>query len=284
MNGKITVESEIGKGSSFRIYLDNISIANATEIKNLETDNLFSNNIIFDNAKILLVDDTKSNRDVVKHNLEQCNCVVYEVENGKEAIEFVENNKIDLILMDIQMPVMSGDKAIKYLKENGKFNSIPAVAFTALVMKLHKEKYASLFDDYLKKPITVNELIVCLMKFLPYTEQNQNEKIIKPKTINYISKLSTYIEKNGEFSKKFKNYLKDEILILFEEVYDIMDIDDCEKFANKLIKTGIDYKIIIFENMGTEILTAAKSYQFSELENLLTDFAIIIKKIKIYEK
>ena len=79
-------------------------------------------------AKILLVEDLLSNREVIKEVLNKINCQITEAENGKEAISILKKQKIDLILMDIQMPIMDGYEATKIIKRHKKLNKIPIIA------------------------------------------------------------------------------------------------------------------------------------------------------------
>ncbi len=92
------------------------------------------------------------------------------------------------------MPVMNGDIAAKLIKQQPKLKSIPIIALTALAMREQEEQYTGLFDYYLKKPIAMNELVQCLIQFLPYTENRTNRKFSRK-----ISKLHRRI--NSRFKK-----------------------------------------------------------------------------------
>ena len=275
MNGKITVESEIGKGSTFCIHFKSVTvptieISNESDTKQAETANIH-----FDKPSILLVDDIQSNRDVVKIHLEESNCNVAEAENGKEAIDYLKKNHPDLILMDIQMPVMDGYEATKQIRAKKHLASIPVIAITALAMKEQVEKYGKMFDAYLKKPIELNELILSIMKFLPYTEVEQKERK-KAETITYAEQFAADIEKIGKLPEAFIKIYKTEILPLYEEISDIMDMEDCKEFATKLINAGTKFNINTFVKFGTELKTVIENFQLSEIERLLTEFKTMV--------
>ncbi|MCT4509997.1 MAG: response regulator [Tepidibacter sp.] len=109
---------------------------------------------------ILIVEDEPKNLKLVKDLMVIFEYNTMEARTGAEAIKILENNykTIDLVLMDIQMPVMDGLTAVQILKENEQIKHIPIIALTALAMKDDKEKFINAgFDDYIKKPIDIRE-------------------------------------------------------------------------------------------------------------------------------
>ena len=126
--------------------------------------------------KILIVEDNEKNRTLVKDVLEYHGYEVIEAGNGKEGIKIAKENNPDLILMDIQMPVMSGYDAIKILKNNPETKDIKIIALTSFAMKGDKEKIMDEgFDDYIAKPIDIRRLPELVKKAL----EVKNKGIIK---------------------------------------------------------------------------------------------------------
>jgi CheY-like chemotaxis protein len=113
---------------------------------------------------ILVVDDTKMNFVVLKTQLRKTKANVLWIENGYEAVQFIKNgNKVDLILMDIRMPVMDGIEASKTIKELNP--GIPVIIQTASVMgSAYEEISTSNCDDTIFKPIDANKLIEIITK------------------------------------------------------------------------------------------------------------------------
>ena len=274
MNGNIVVESKVGKGSTFSIYLNKIIIPNKTTLSKSKNQDHQINNIKFSKPIILFVDDIESNREVIKYTLENYNCIIHEEENGKDAIEYLKNHTPDLILMDIQMPGINGYETTIKIKEQSQLANIPIIALTALAMREQEEKYGDIFNDYLKKPVNTNKLLQSITKFLPYTKINKNSNS-NSETKNYIKEFDTYIKNNGGLSKAFIKKYKKEILPIYKEVKDILDIEDCKTFASKLIELGKEFNIGIIEQFGTELLTVIENFQISEIEELLTTFSKI---------
>lgn len=145
LHGNITLESEINKGTSFIITIPN------SKTLHTETVNLVSNqkNKI---ETVLIVEDEYSNFLYLEELFSGYKINILYAENGLKAIETCrENVQIDLIMMDIKMPIMDGYTAAKMIKEFRK--QLPIIAQSAYALDSEIEKYVDVFDDYITKPI-----------------------------------------------------------------------------------------------------------------------------------
>jgi len=118
-------------------------------------------------AKILLVDDNQLNRELAKEILEIAEHQVIEAVNGKECIEKVRQTKPDIILLDIELPDMSGLEVIKVIKKDPEIKSVPVVAFTGY--NLHEEQknfLAAGFAGFISKPFDIQTFPQMVAKFL----------------------------------------------------------------------------------------------------------------------
>ena len=184
MGGKINVQSQFGKGSIFVVHLPQ-KISKLTkdlsdkELSNTLDSYLNRNNLInYSNKRILVVDDNKLNIKVAKRALSSFNMIIDECYDGEECINKVnDSNNYDLILMDIMMPNMSGETALRKLKENSSFKT-PVIALTADSVSGAKEKYLSEgFIDYISKPFSrdqIKEKLDIIFKNSSFSEDNQN--------------------------------------------------------------------------------------------------------------
>lgn len=155
--GTLGVESEEDKGATFWVAL----VYENGSIKNLQDQPLAKNNFDIDGIRILLVEDNPVNQLVACDLLNEEGANVRIVENGKLALEAYRNDDFDIILMDMQMPVMDGYEAIKLIRSdfpNSK-KSIPIIALTAHAVEGEQKKclYAGA-NDYITKPFQPNEL------------------------------------------------------------------------------------------------------------------------------
>lgn len=122
-------------------------------------------NIDWSGKRILLVEDDLFSAEYLLEVLLSTNVEVVLTKNGSDAVEKVKNEKFDLVLMDIQLPGISGNKATELIREFNK--EIVIVAQTAHAMSNDREKYLKAgCDDYLAKPILMTDLFMVLKKYL----------------------------------------------------------------------------------------------------------------------
>jgi len=180
--GSVTVASEVGKYTRFTVALPVYFDDHFPGIENLETpgadlrdgDNL--GNRASHKARILMADDNITNVKTVADYLEAKSCDVLLAHDGSEAVELVVEKKPDLILMDIQMPVMNGLEAIKAIRNwkdddspetETEIRNIPIIALTALAMAGDREKCLEAgADEYLSKPVGLKHLLEMIEKLI----------------------------------------------------------------------------------------------------------------------
>lgn len=178
MGGKINVQSQYGLGSIFMVNIPQKISKMSKPYKDKESKNDTSNNIDYINKKVLIVDDNKLNVKVARRVTDALNIKkVDECYNGSECINMVaSSNDYDLILMDIMMPVMNGEEALKKLKEIDGFNT-PVIALTADAVAGSKEKYIKEgFADYLAKPFNKDGLKEKLDKIFNNEKQTSEDR------------------------------------------------------------------------------------------------------------
>jgi two-component system cell cycle response regulator DivK len=116
---------------------------------------------------VLIVEDNELNMKLFRDLLEAHGIHTIETRDGLQVMELARDSSPDLILMDIQLPQISGLDVIKMLKEDEELKSIPVIAVTAFAMKGDEEKIRKEgFEDYLSKPITVTKLVDTINKFI----------------------------------------------------------------------------------------------------------------------
>ncbi len=119
------------------------------------------------NRTILIVEDNDRNRELVKDVLAIHGYATLEAENGLEGVRMAKELRPDLIIMDIQMPVMDGLTAAKILSNDPETKGIPMIALTSFAMKGDKERFmAAGFVDYIAKPIDTRTLPELVKKYV----------------------------------------------------------------------------------------------------------------------
>lgn len=159
-NGRITVRSEEHKGSTFITLIPYTIGKSASVVKTSQLDSAIFDNRSTRELDVLLVEDNDINRLYAKSILKNWECQVDIAENGLVAIEKVKNKLYDVVLMDVQMPVMDGYEATRTIRlMDSPKNSIPIVALTANATKKDIEKcMAAGMNDFLPKPFTPDDL------------------------------------------------------------------------------------------------------------------------------
>ncbi|MEH6957632.1 ATP-binding protein [Neobacillus drentensis] len=191
LGGFIEVSSEIGKGSTFTLYLpygqinnkiEPLSMARTEAAVSLEANYLVNTNVpvlrdepkikqgksILRNKKVLIVDDDIRNVYALTIALENHEMDILVAENGREALEVLNvHPETDLILMDIMMPEMDGFEAIQHIRKIRFFETIPIIALTAKAMKHSREECLEAgASDYISKPINLEQLFSLMQVWL----------------------------------------------------------------------------------------------------------------------
>ena len=137
------------------------TITSLPKSKQLNINNLYNKEDIFNDKKILLVDDDSRNVFALSKILIERGMEIIKAENGKYALETLDNHPdIDLVLMDIMMPEMDGYEAMRQIRSQKKYQGLPVIALTAKAMNNDKQKCIDAgANDYIAKPIDVERLL-----------------------------------------------------------------------------------------------------------------------------
>jgi len=161
MDGTIGVDSAVGVGSTFTftIAVEAVDQLAVSEEQTLEQ----SPGETIRGVKILLVEDNRMNQELAKLLLEQAGLTVVTASDGKVAVELVQQQAFDAVLMDIQMPVMDGYTATRIMREELGLTTLPIIGVSANAMREDREKaLAAGMTDYVTKPIRAAALVSTL--------------------------------------------------------------------------------------------------------------------------
>ncbi|MCW3072451.1 MAG: histidine kinase [Bacteroidetes bacterium] len=193
--GSITVKSKVGKGSTFAFCL---SFLKTKATADAETDIGIELEAGIKNVRILVVEDIALNQLLMKTLLEEFGFEMDIAGNGKIAIEKLQSNSYDIILMDLQMPEMNGFEATEYIRK--QLNSqIPIIALTADVTTVDVEKCKAVgMNDYISKPIDDKLLYSKIIKYLQQNDVKKTEKKEKKDSLQPLKKCTNldYIKKH----------------------------------------------------------------------------------------
>ncbi len=273
MNGKISVSSIMGKGSTFKIQIPNIEIS---ESRIKRKDNFDENlNIIFEKANVLIVDDVLTNVETVENFLSFTNLTSSSAENGEIALEILKYYSPDLILLDMRMPGIDGYETAKRIKSNPEKAHIPIIAFTASVFSSDKIEKSDDFDGFLYKPVNRNELLSKLAEFLRHrTEDIQIET--EPSHDIEIEKLS---KENIKALPEIRRILENDFLHQWENIKGQFVLYKIEEFAIDLSQLAHKYKLRLLINYAEKIINEIEDIDLEAITETLSEFPDIIEKI-----
>jgi PAS domain S-box-containing protein len=255
MNGSLEIESEVNEGTTVEISLNEIDIAFNEEKKHdIEED---INDISFFGQTILLVEDVKSNREVIKGFLKPYDVSIIEAENGEQALLQMETLTPSLIFMDMMMPVMDGYLTIKKIRSQNIFREIPIIAITASALSHNENEIRELCDNYIRKPFTKKELVIVLKNYLTHNMKRSDSKDLS---------IETLIQKNINSDDKKMLFEK------WKNVERLMSIDDIQDFSKELMDYAkLNHKKELLE-YGTKLFDYADKFDIENLTALFNDF------------
>ncbi|MEO9595984.1 response regulator [Rhodopirellula bahusiensis] len=191
MGGALTVHSEIGIGSTFRVEIptsvaslkDMVSPEELARLAQEKSAGAVSSELLrLPSKRVLIVDDGEANRRLIELVLKRAGAMVMTAENGQEALDMIAEgvqagHPYELVLMDMQMPVLDGYSATEQLRE--REDTTPVIALTGNAMRGDREKcIAAGCDDFLTKPVNLDELLQMVSQYLgevdPGTLANSN--------------------------------------------------------------------------------------------------------------
>jgi len=219
MGGEIIVESKKGMGTSISFT---VSFAKGS-VDDLPSKETFSiNKDMLSNKRIMVVDDNNMNRLVAKTILNNFGAITTEAVNGQEAIDLLKEYDIDLVLMDIQMPVMGGMEAIKIIRDEIS-KTLPVIALTANAIKGDNEKCIDGgMNAYLSKPFKEEDLLQIVFYWLEEHKgalaKKNMEKAIVPKKLYDLSYLRAISRGNEVFVEKMVNMFIEQTPVLMVEM------------------------------------------------------------------
>jgi len=168
-NLDIRSQLNVGTEASFKLRLEiqsnSESIIQPVVLSSLDDDQEALNAI--PNKRILVAEDNAINLDVIRHYLDYLHVEFALVTNGEQCIEELQRNHYDLVLMDIQMPILDGIQATQKIRQLDQIKSIPIIGLSAGVRENERELcFQSGMNDFLGKPFEIEDLAKILLKYL----------------------------------------------------------------------------------------------------------------------
>ncbi len=243
MGGNISVSSREGAGTTFSFEI--LCPAGSEERLNEQKITEQIDGSILDGLKILLVDDNEYNRIVAGDTLKsKAGINITEAVNGLEALELMGQQDFDLVLMDVQMPVMDGHEATRRIRTtlSAPKNQTPVIALTASVIRSDLDKcIESGMNDYIAKPVKASQLISVIAKAtgreIRFSEKKNIQTVPGRKKDSHVSDLAyltKFCENDNLRMQKYIAMFLASAQPLIEKINTAMDHEDLQEIASQV--------------------------------------------------
>ncbi len=256
LGGKISFDSEQGKGSVFEVILPNIETVEFIKPAQEKEKHTYT----FEKTNILVVDDRTDNREIMTEYLETIGLRVFEAANPQLALEILEKNQIEMILMDIRMPEISGYELANIIKSMKQHKKIKIIAFTASANLEEFYLPATPFDGVLEKPVNRKAIYKMLSRHLDYTG--------KPE----IFELETAPPPAEDFVLKQEDIdsFKDVLLPLIEKAAASNFIEDIDILGKMFLELSVKHDIDEFEYIAGKIHIIVENFDIESIPSLIS--------------
>ena len=263
VDGSINVESIQGSGSTFTVEFKKVKVFKEQSNKNgIENKNYLYN---FDYSRILIFDEIKQSREMIKSYLSDFNFSIYTAENEQEIIDYLNHIKYDLILLNLKSNYNDYTEIFKSIK-NIDLKKIPVVAISPANIFTNESQIINKFSDYIHKPYSKNELLKCLSKHLPHnkvsvhTELNDNDVnvLVAKNLVDSIDK-----QVLTKFINEFELRHKDKI----QEIVDYFDKGTIDKIILDFNNFAGNYGIEAFSDLSQQIINATENLDYDAIND-----------------
>ena len=269
MAGEITVKSQPGKGSTFSIYLQDVDVASVKPASFHSSQGFSDQEIHFSPAMVMVVDDIADNRDLISEIFAQTEIVVIEAKNGQEAIDAAREHVVDLILMDLRMPVVDGYQAAEQIKS---FLNVPIIALTASVMEdEHEQRVKSeLFDGYLRKPVLKTDLFKELAGHLDH------------QSFEHVGEVTSRLVLTEVEQKQLPNVLEklEQQAELLTAIHANNNISNMAEFAANLLSIAETYQFTPLIQFAERLNEKIKAYDITGIKQQLNEYSSLEGELK----
>jgi len=273
MGGTITVQSEENKGSRFQIVIPHVSVVPAAA-ESEALPGTVSDDIVFDPACILVVDDLTLNRLLIKEYLAQTPLTIIEAENGEDAVRLAKQYQPDLILMDIRMPVLDGIEAMKQIGRDGATRDIAVVALTASVMEQERNSLSAMgFAGFLDKPVTEEALYRELKRFIGHVARRHEPQE---------APASDLTPARFDLFPQILEILENECMQRWTVARQNLFFDEIDDFARRVNALGDAHSLAILSRYGTDLSAHVKSFDVEQVNSALSLYPRIVAKLKSF--
>ncbi len=270
LNGSINVESELGRGSRFVVVLSGVEVvqskgsdigtAEAYYEKKGEDEDL---------VKVLFVDNTASNKELIKGVFERTNIVFYEAEDTAEAVALIEKHKPGLVIISLKTVEMPALDVARFVKTNSLYSQIVTLGVIETATNYETDRRSDYLDEIFSETLNRGRLISVISKYLPSGMLKKGEDT---------DGVLNQERESGAEVLKLKHEIGEIITPAFNDITKTSSFADYDRFARLLLKKGREFGIKKLTYIGNGILDANKTFDLDRINQFLLEYKRLIAK------
>ncbi len=302
LGGAITIVSKPGQGSTFTATIETGPIKHVRVVSDQESEEQETRvtqtigiDVALPPCRILVADDVEANRKLIKLVLASAGAELEQATNGREAYEMARNGEFDMVLMDMQMPVMDGFTAVRKLRNEG-FN-LPIYALTADAMKGAEEACRDAgCTGFLTKPIDLDKVLRTVAEVIREVNPQRVRHVDVEPTMEETTAIPIADEPQPstpmtqsmeldlaalrEIARDYLPYLKEQIVEL-SNAWDQRDYDDVAQIAHSIKGSAGTFGLDEFTEPAGKLQALAKQRNEPEIEAALRDLLDLSEKVDL---
>ncbi len=277
MGGVLTVDSKVNHGSIFRLRLPNTPVSNRVPVGDHAEPGgaLDFNDLAL--SRILVVDDNQTNRCLIEGMFEKTHHRLHYATNGREALDFLDHEEVDVVLMDIRMPVMDGRTAFAKIRHRPTLMSLPVIAVTASSLDGDDSELISEFSGYIRKPFSRQTLFLALSKFIQHVPPSVTS--IGQDGGGYDSLLPVPLPEHETEWRSLFVELSDLQAADWPALSASMAINETKAFAQQVFVLGHQAHCDRVTDYAAMLSTFADAYAIGDVERHLAQFPALVESV-----
>ena len=270
MGGEISVTSEKDQGACFQVTFTNLDFTTTNPSSTRKFTDL--NKLHFSPASILVTDDIKSNRDLfASYLLEYPNLKLFFAANGREALNIIRQKKLDLIIMDIKMPILDGLRATKILRKIPQTSALPILAVTASVNSQQMLELKKFFNDVKTKPVSNTQLIEAILPYLKHDIHNTDTQLNTTDTIETL---------NSNKTRQLGKLLQERFLSSSQDLATTMTLSDLDVFIHSLKELSLQYPTPLLQSWIETFELTLRNFNMKQAASMLKGFKALVSRFQ----
>jgi len=278
MGGSLAVDSEVGRGTVFHLRFANVPVSGRLPVGDHAEPGGAVDFNDFAPATLLVVDDNQTNRDLMAGIFEKTHHQVHFASNGQEALECLGQEELDVVLLDIRMPVMDGRATLAEIRKQASLASLPVIAVTASSEPGKETELQSQFSGFIRKPFSRQELFLALAQFLQRAAPGNG--LEGPNLGETLQSIPIPSPDQAAQWQELALELRRREATEWPTLRDSLAVNETRAFAHNLFTLGQAAHCASLATYAATLTTFADAYAIGQMERHLAAFPKLVESIE----